>query len=92
MFMLRVSVVVGCGFLPSTTERQIVASLDQLHREMVDSKPCQWSYDGGKDLYSCPHLALTGKVVIGRVQGFNHYSINMEVNNDSATDSTPAVS
>jgi hypothetical protein len=60
--------------MASTTERQIVASLDQLHREMSGNKPCIWNYDGAKDVYSCPHLSLTGQIVIGRVQGFNRYS------------------
>ena len=59
-------------------ERQITASLDQLHREMVGKEPCRWTYDGGKDTYSCPHLALTGKAVIGRVESFNSYRITLE--------------
>ena len=59
-------------------ERQITASLDQLHREIVGREPCRWSYDGGKDIYSCPHLTLTGKDVIGRVESFNSYRIKLE--------------
>ena len=36
---------------------------------------CRWEYDGVKDEYSCPHLRLSGRVVIGRVEGFNRYTI-----------------
>ena len=59
-------------------ERQITASLDQLHREIIGREQCRWSYDGGKDIYSCPHLTLTGKDVIGRVESFNSYRIKLE--------------
>ena len=66
-------------------ETQIASSLDQLHRELVGGDPCRWTYDGLKDAYSCVHLRLTGRVVIDRVQGFNHYLINQEAINESAT-------
>ena len=64
-----------------TTERQIVAALDRLHRDMVGSyEPCGWSYNGrgGQDVYSCPHLSLNGKEVIGLVEQMNHYTIKEE--------------
>jgi hypothetical protein len=59
----------------NTTERQIVASLDQLHRELVGVKPCRWAYDGRTDTYTCSHLEATGKTVIGKVEGFNRYTL-----------------
>ncbi len=61
--------------MASTVDRQIVASLDQLHREMVGMGQCRWSYDGVKDEYLCPHVQLSGRVVIRRVEGFNRYTI-----------------
>ena len=61
--------------MASTVDRQIVAGLDQLHRETVGTGQCRWEYDGVKDEYSCPHLRLSGRVVIGRVEGFNRYTI-----------------
>ena len=61
--------------MASTVDRQIVAGLDQLHRETVGAGQCRWQYDGVKDEYSCPHLRLGGRVVIGRVEGFNRYTI-----------------
>ena len=61
--------------MASTVDRQIVAGLDQLHREMVGMGQCRWSYDGVKDEYFCPHVQLSGKVVISRVEGFNRYTI-----------------
>ena len=60
----------------NTTERQIVASLDQLHRELVGVKPCRWAYDGRTDTYTCPHLEFTGKRVIGKVEGFTRYTLH----------------
>jgi hypothetical protein len=66
-------------------ETQITASLDQLHRELVGAAPCRWTYDGRKDEYSCAHLRLTGKVVIGKVQDFNHYAVNQETTNEPTT-------
>ena len=59
----------------NTTERQIVASLDQLPRELVGIKPCRWAYDGGTDTYTRSHLEATGKTVIGKVKGFNRYTL-----------------
>jgi hypothetical protein len=57
----------------NTTERQILSSLDQQHRELVGVKPCRWHYAGMTDTYSCQHLELPGKAVIGRVEGMNRY-------------------
>ena len=92
MHLANVDAAHGCKSLAgSTTERQIVASLDQIHREMVSHEPCSWDYDGGKDVYSCPHIALAGKVVIERVEGFNRYSINIEESHDFTSDSTPTI-
>ena len=54
-------------------ERQILAALDRIHRDLADNQPCRWQYDGGQDKYSCPHLTLTGRAVIGRVETMNHY-------------------
>ena len=62
----------------NTTERQITASLDRLHRELVSGELCRWKYDGGKDVYSCPHIALTGHAVIGQVEQMNHYRLREE--------------
>ena len=59
----------------NTTERQITAALDRLHRELVGGELCRWKYDGGKDVYSCPHLSLNGREVIGRVEQMNHYKL-----------------
>lgn len=61
----------------NTTERQIVAALDRLHRDMAGGGQCRWEYNGrgGQDTYSCPHLSLSGKEVIGLVEGMNHYRI-----------------
>ena len=64
--------------MASTVDRQIVAGLDQLHREMVGAGQCRWAYDGVKDEYLCPHLRLTGRVVISRVEGFNRYTITSD--------------
>ena len=61
--------------MASTVDRQIVAGLDQLHRETVGMGQCRWEYDGVKDEYFCPHLRLDGRVVIGRVEGFNRYVV-----------------
>lgn len=61
--------------MASTVDRQIVAGLDQLHREAVGRELCRWQYDGVKDEYSCPHARLSGGVVIGRVEGFNRYTV-----------------
>ena len=57
----------------NTTERQILSSLDQQHRDLVGPTPCRWHYDSKTDIYSCEHLALPGKAVIGRVQSMNSY-------------------
>ena len=62
----------------NTTERQILSSLDQHHRDLVGPAPCRWHYDGKTDTYSCEHLKLPGKAVIGRVQGMNRYLITEE--------------
>ena len=56
-----------------TVERQILAALDRLHRELADSHPCRWRYDGSRDNYSCSHLSVTGREVISRVELMNHY-------------------
>lgn len=61
--------------MSASVDRQIVASLDQLHHEATGMiKPCRWSYSGGQDTYSCPHIKLTGREVIDRVSGFNHFT------------------
>jgi len=64
------------------TERQIVAGLDQLHRELGFKEPCRWAYDGhgGNDTYACPHISLTGHALIEHVNGFNHYKFTQEDN------------
>jgi hypothetical protein len=62
----------------TSVDRQIVSGLDQLHREMAGTGQCRWEYDGAKDEYSCPHLRLGGRVVIGRVEGFNRYTITYD--------------
>jgi len=59
-------------------ERQIVAALDRLHRELESSEACRWAYDGGKDVYSCPHLSFTGGQVIGLVQQMNYYPMEVK--------------
>ena len=56
-----------------TLERQILAALDRLHRELIDSQLCRWQYDGGRDDYACPHLRLSGRDVISRVEAMNYY-------------------
>ncbi len=55
-------------------ERQILSTLDRLHRDLADSQPCRWQYDGLRDTYSCCHMSLTGKEVISRVEMMNHYT------------------
>ena len=62
----------------ANTDRQIVAGLDQIHRELITSTPCRWSYTGTTDTYTCPHLTLTGKEVITRVERFNYYPLRRE--------------
>ena len=64
----------------NTTERQILAALARLHRDMVGNSLCRWDYNGrgGQDVYSCPHLSLNGKEVIGLVEQMNHYTIKEE--------------
>ena len=64
----------------SITERQIVAGLDQLHREFGVREPCRFQYDGhgGNDTYSCEHIRLTGHALIEHVNWFNHYKITQE--------------
>lgn len=62
----------------NTTERQILAALDRLHREMADNQPCRWRYDGGRDNYSCSHLSLSGRDVIDRVEAMNYYPNRQE--------------
>jgi len=57
----------------NATERQIVAGLDQLHRQAAGYTPCRWAYDGIKDLYSCSHIEVTGRCVINHVEGMNHF-------------------
>tara|TARA_Y100000310_G_scaffold218694_1_gene219987 strand:- start:655 stop:855 length:201 start_codon:yes stop_codon:yes gene_type:complete len=61
-----------------TLERQILASLDRLHRDEADAgpEPCRWNYNGARDIYSCPHITLSGKAVIGRVETMNQYTIS----------------
>ena len=59
-------------------ERQLLAALDRLHRELSDSQPCRWQYDGSKDNYSCSHLSVTGREVISRVELMNHYPNRQE--------------
>ena len=56
-------------------DKQIHSSLDQIHREQAGtpSANCWWKYDGGQDIYSCPHLILKGGEVITRVESMNHY-------------------
>ena len=61
-----------------TIERQILAALDQLHRQVSGIEPCRWAYDGGRDEYSCAHLTFTGRAVIDHVQQMNHYPITEE--------------
>jgi hypothetical protein len=64
----------------NTLERQIVAALDQLHRDMAGNSLCRWEYtgSGGQDVYSCPHLSLNGREVIGLVEQMNHYKLKEE--------------
>jgi len=63
----------------ASTDQQIQSGLDQIHRELIQSRaPCRWAYDGTKDTYQCPHLTLTGKAVITRVERFNHYPLRRE--------------
>jgi hypothetical protein len=61
-----------------TLERQILASLDRLHRDAAEAgpSPCRWHYNGTRDTYSCSHITLTGKAVIGRVESMNRYTIS----------------
>ena len=54
-------------------ERQIVAALDQIHRELAGAAPCRWSYQGVKDTYTCPHTSVTGRQVVDRVESFNYF-------------------
>ena len=58
----------------NTTEKQILSSLDQIHRELSSVVPCRWQYDGVQDVYSCTHLRLAGKEVIDRVHTFNRWA------------------
>jgi len=55
----------------SNADRQIVNMLDTIHREMFGTRTlethCQWYYDGKTDIYHCPHTAVFGKEVIGRI-------------------------
>lgn len=49
--------------------RAIAQTLDRLHAELAGKrKPCRWAYDGARDIYSCPHLTLTGGQVIGATE------------------------
>jgi len=57
----------------NTTEKQILSSLDQIHRELSSVAPCRWQYDGVQDVYSCTHLRLSGREVIDRVHTFNRW-------------------
>ena len=56
-------------------DKQIYNSLEHIHKQYVGktSAGCWWHYDGGRDIYSCPHLTLQGKEVIARVQTINHF-------------------
>ena len=56
-------------------DKQIYNSLEHIHKQYVGktSAGCWWHYDGGRDIYSCPHLTLHGKEVIARVQTINHF-------------------
>ena len=58
-----------------TIDKQIHASLEQIHRERVGmpSANCWWHYNGGQDVYSCPHITLSGGAVISRVETMNYY-------------------
>ena len=62
----------------SILERQMLAALDRLHRELAGRQSCRWSYDGGRDTYSCPHLSVTGREVVDRVDDMNLFSIQQE--------------
>ena len=57
----------------NTTEKQILSSLDQIHRELSSVAPCRWQYDGVQDVYFCTHLRLSGREVIDKVQTFNRW-------------------
>ena len=56
----------------------MLAALDRLHRELAERQPCRWSYDGGRDTYSCPHLSVTGRDVVNRVNGMNYYPMQRQ--------------
>lgn len=54
--------------------RQIVSILDRLHRlETGATDPCRWTYNGIKDSYSCDHLVLEGRAVIGEYERHNYF-------------------
>jgi len=57
-------------------DRQIYNSLEHIHRQQagLSSVKCWWHYDGGRDMYSCPHITLRGKEVIAWVQTINHFA------------------
>ena len=60
----------------NTTERQIVAALDRLHRDMVGSLlPCRFHYTGRTDTYSCAHCSFAGRDVVGWVDSINLYPL-----------------
>lgn len=63
-------------------ERQIASSLDQIHAELAQSKGsrCRWEYDGGKDTYSCPHIAISGRDMVARIDRFNYYPMRVDSN------------
>ena len=70
----------------SLVDRQIVASLDRIHAERASSRarPCAWTYDGVKDIYSCgcpddKQIRLRGSEVISNIN--NHYPLanNLDV-------------
>jgi hypothetical protein len=43
----------------------ICKALDRLHRELAGLRaPCRFYYDGRRDIYSCEHGEVSGRVVI----------------------------
>ena len=65
----------------SLVDKQIVASLDRIHAERTSNRarPCAWTYDGVKDIYSCgcpddKQIRLRGSEVISNIN--NHYPLD----------------
>lgn len=52
-------------------DRQIANILVKIHREAYGTRThdghCRWYYSGHLDIYHCPHTAVYGKDVIGRL-------------------------